>query len=335
MKFNWEYRTDISVSDWNERVRKCEECCFFQSYFWAKVLQNSFPRLRIATRLYKRNGVDVLVPMIKTRSIGPFYSLSSMPIGYGGLLSNSSLSNEDLRSLLVKIVEPTAPFFSINFSPLSKSLPTTDKIITPQKTPWTYTHLLDLNKGFEHIWKDHFKANKRRSILKARRIGVEIQRCESLSGVKAYYRAYLDLAERREIVPRPLNLFENILTQIPEAFLDFLLAKIGEEYVGGIITFFFGRYAYVFLSVCFSKFLKYNVTDLLHSTAIEHAVAKGCQYFDFGPSGILKGIRFFKERFGAKMIPFKGLEVCHPMLKNPVNLYRQIKDLVGGREHAS
>jgi lipid II:glycine glycyltransferase (peptidoglycan interpeptide bridge formation enzyme) len=268
--------------------------------------------------------------MIKTRSIGPFYSLSSMPIGYGGLLSDTSLSNEEVRSLLVKIVEPTAPFFSINFSPLSKSLSANDKIITPQNTPWTYTHLLDLNKGFEHVWKDHFKANRRRSILKARRIGVEIRRCDSFYGVKAYYAAYLDLAERREIVPRPLILFENIFTQIPDAHLDFLLAKIGEEYVGGIITFFFGGYAYVFLSVCFSRFLKYHVIDLLHSTVIENAVAKGCRFFDFGPSGNLKGIRFFKERFGAKMIPFNGLEVCHPLLKNGVNLYRRVKDLVGG-----
>jgi hypothetical protein len=179
-KLNWTYRTDVSPSDWNSRVLESDECCFFQTHFWATLLLDLLPRFCICTRIYEKDGVEVLVPVMKGRSIGPFSSFVSLPRGtFGGLLSNRPLGSEDVRSLLLQIVEPRAPHLRMYFSPLARPLLKTDSSIIPSSGG--LTHVLDLEGGFEHVWRVHFSRKKRNSILSARRKGVEIERCRSLS----------------------------------------------------------------------------------------------------------------------------------------------------------
>lgn len=293
-------------------------------------MQDSLRGIHISTRVYEKDGVEVLVPMMKCRSIGPFSSLNSMPIfTYGGLLSDRPLKNEDVRSLLLQIVEPTTPLLIMTFSPLAKSFPKTDNLIIPAKTPWTYTHILDLEGGFEHAWRDHFRKRARRSVRSARSEGVEIEKSRSLSDVAVFYRAYLDLVERRGITsPKPLSFYESIYKLIPTGFVDFLLAKIDGQTVGGLISFFYGTYANLVMSVCFSQYSRFNAASLLYCTAIQNAIDAGCRYFDFGPSGPLEGLRLFKEGFGATSKVFERVEVYSPMVRPPVILYQMVRGLV-------
>jgi hypothetical protein len=157
----------------------------------------------------------------------------------------------------------------------------------------------------------------------------------SLSDVRACYRAYLDLVERRKIAsPMPFSLYESIYKLIPTGFVDFLLAKIDGQIVGGMISFFYGPCANAFQSICFSQYLRSNAVNLLWCTAIEHAIETGCKHFDFGESLGQEGLQFFKEQFGATSKALGRVDVYLPGMRPAVILYTKARELAGKAREA-
>jgi len=90
------------------------------------------------------------------------------------------------------------------------------------------------------------------------------------------------------------------------------LAEMGGEVVSGLIVFYWNGRAVWWHAGTSDEGLRADAASVLVSDAIEDAVQRGSQWFDFNPSGGHEGVVYFKEEFGAERMPLRVLS-CVPV----------------------
>lgn len=306
-----EYIETVSINKWEEIVRNSENGYFFHSPFWAKILEKTYG-LHNATRLYKIEGNEVLIPMMKIKNILGIYD--SMPIGYGGIFPVSNISSENIQKLLKNIIGKRELFLTMSLPPFySISLPE-DSTIRKLNSEWNYTHVLSLEKGFDYIWEKKFKKNTRTVIRKAERSGIEILDGNSIENFRECYKLYSESSKRwgYKQPQYPLKLYENMYKfGFPHTRLR--LAVKDNCLIAGWGDCSFGTNVSAKISTYKSGYEKYSPIDLLIKDSIEKACSDGYKYYDFGASGNLEGVRKFKESFGAERVNIEKYRIMSPI----------------------
>lgn len=84
-----------------EIILKFDNESFFLSPSWAKILEKTWD-YRTATRLYEINGIKIPIPMMEADRHG-FKTFASMPgnFEYGGFFSESEITNDDIKSIVI------------------------------------------------------------------------------------------------------------------------------------------------------------------------------------------------------------------------------------------
>ncbi len=299
-----EYIENVSNLKWKEIVKNSEHSYFFHTPEWAKIIEQTYG-LQIATRLYEINGLEILIPMMKRKKCG-FYSYSSMPMGYGGIFSASDIPPVILKKILKSVIGRRSLLFRLSLPPFSGLLIQEDPYIRRVDSEWNYTHVLPLEEGFENIWKNRFRRDLKRGIIKAERNNIEIINKNELKFFKKFYYLYENKAKEwgYKKPPIPLKLFEN-LYNFGYPHVKLRLAVKDDKPIAGLITFEYGKGIFRWMNASLKAYLKYYPNDLLDKEAIEYACEKGYKYYDFGASGSLEGVRKFKERFGSERVEIK------------------------------
>ncbi len=310
-----EFREDVSTSEWKKIIRSSENAYFYHTPMWADILDQTYG-YENATRLYYFNDVKVLVPLLKIKWHG-LYQYHSTPMGYGGIFSESEISSEIIQKIFNDLKQSMGmrsllgifffdPFFN---KPLS-----TDSYVISAATDLNYTHILPLKGGFEVLWNSRFTKKNRNMIRNAEKKNVEIFKGATISDFESYYQIYLDSVNRWKTENHhPFKLYEEFLKY--KKNVKVWLARAEGEIIGGIITMEYGKNIISFGGASLSNFWGYSPNNLLYRHAIEYACDKGFEYFDFGQSGDLSGVRKFKESFGAEKINLKKYVILSPLGK--------------------
>jgi lipid II:glycine glycyltransferase (peptidoglycan interpeptide bridge formation enzyme) len=233
----------------------------------------------------------------------------SMPGGYdtGGLFSESDITVDDFELLVDDIVGGRNLSFHLALPPYI-DLSSNGKLSTI-KDEWkiedefNFVHILDLDgKNFEHVWKKDYKKNKRRSIRKAIKSGVEVRDGTSLDDYRAFYDIYGKAWQKRgKNPPIPFDYFYNFY-KYGSDHVKFRLATKDDKIVAGRIEFWYSKTVYGFISAFLKEYGTFNPQSLLISKSIEQACQENYKYYNLGPSGNLMNIVKFKEAFGAKKV---------------------------------
>jgi hypothetical protein len=302
MRNHVEYTEDVTASRWEKIVRNSENAYFYHTPMWADILERTYG-YKTATRLYEIDGTEILVPMMKLKWHG-FYNYVSMPMGYGGIFSESEVSAgaiEIIFNNLKQSMGMRSLLCTIFFHPFFAAPIHTDPYIISAGTDMNYTHILSLGGGYESIWEGDFTRKNRNVIRKAEKNGVEVFRGTTSSDCESYYRMYLDSADRWKAKARhSFDLYVELLRHDDNTKL--WLARVEDEIIAGIITMEYSGNIISFGGASLSEYWKYAANNLLYKDAVEYACEKGYEYFDFGQSGELYGVRKFKEVFGAKKV---------------------------------
>jgi hypothetical protein len=304
---NIEYTEKISESKWEEIIRKSENSYFFHSPTWAKILEETYG-YRIATRLYEIEGTGVLIPMMESKN---GFSYISMPLGYGGIFSLSDIASETLSKILKDIVGGRHLLFSLSLPPFFNFSIQEDLTIRKVNSEWNYTHMLSLEKGFEYLWKNKFNKKNRNVIRKAEKSSIEISKRYSLEDFRKYYELYAEESSKKwglKKPPYPLKLYEN-LCKFGLSHVQLRLAIKDDIVIAGLINFYYGKNVFYWGSAFLEEYGIYCPTNLLLKDSIEEACKEGYQYYNFGASGNLEGVRKFKESFGAERVELKRYRV--------------------------
>lgn len=284
---------------WEEILRNSSDATIFHTPGWSRVIADVFG-YRPATRLYETDEGEVLIPLMAMNGLG-FTTLASMPLGYGGIFSED-VSEETIGKILAELVRG-------RILKLYLTLPPCARMTIPQQAPlarfeseWNYCQILNLSGGPEATL-GRTNRSIRRHIRDAERCGVEVVADDSIEGYHDFYALYS--ARSRDWgytkPPHTFSLYEAIHRHLrPHARL--LLAKKDGVTIGGVILLMTGRMPSAWM-LTWTKTVpdSFPGAALIHR-AIMETCENGAEFFNFGGSGQLQGVRRYKDQWGAEEI---------------------------------
>jgi lipid II:glycine glycyltransferase (peptidoglycan interpeptide bridge formation enzyme) len=164
------------------------------------------------------------------------------------------------------------------------------------------------------VWSQRFDKPARRSVRRAERAGLTVER--DLTGrltttFYAVYRAWIEDRARASGMPRwaadrtvagrrePIELFEALAAQLGEACRQWVAWYAGEP-VAVNISLVGGAHAMTWRGFSRKELAApLRANNLLQKLAIEDACSAGCRSYSMGQSGGVEGIERFKEGLGA------------------------------------
>lgn len=312
----------VSKNKWEDIILKSDNAYFFHSPTWAKILEKTY-NYRTATRLYNINGKSILIPMMEERNIYDFKTFDSMPYGYGGVFPESEISTDDYKCLLDNIIGGRHLILNLTLPPFL-DISSLSKSAIKIKDEWDYTHILNLEgKDFEYIWNDDFSKSRRRNIHKAYRSNIVIRNGTSLDDFRAYYKLYAESSRKwgYESPPHPFNLYKNF-HKYGSPHVELSLAIKDHKTIGGLIVFYYAMTVFCWGNTYLEDYGTFNPVSKLINNSIKQACQEGYKYFNFGASGKLKGVRRFKESFGAEKVDINKYRVLSNLGKLALFLNR-------------
>ena len=146
------------------------------------------------------------------------------------------------------------------------------------------TVYLDISDTIENIWSNSYSSKNRNMIRKALKNNVEIIVSNDKDDYLKFYEIYVETMNN---VKSEEYLFFN-----EQYFLNFIkylsynhyliIAKLGNEYIGGMSLMTMGKYAHYHLSARKSEYGKIALNNLFLDYAINIAKDNNCKQFHFG-----------------------------------------------------
>jgi lipid II:glycine glycyltransferase (peptidoglycan interpeptide bridge formation enzyme) len=316
----------VTTREWQQFVEGLPYYSFFQLPIWAQVHEKTYPNSEIATKLFTfDDGVQVLVPLVKTRHKFGFESLESLPKGgYGGLLWDKRPTEGQVQQILEHLLNRRVLRLEIYPSPWDyENREFLENSGLERRV--TFTHVLELLAGHQWLWENKFDAKSRNSVRRALKNGVTITLANDVAQIRVYYDLYLDSARRWGLSEKELTLFQFFedLFRIGGDRVKYYLARYGGKYISGGIIFYDSSSCFYWGAAMLKEYGQYCPNHLIVNKAIEDACARGFRIFNFGSSEGLPGVQRFKETFGAEKIDYEYFIYENPRLR----LYRRIKVL--------
>lgn len=240
-------------------------------------------------------GGGALVPFV-CKGRGPLRRAYSLPYDtYGGPvgLNGTKVCFDEVAKTLdvpsVRLVDYS--------SKLKKTVSTVED---------TWTHLIDLSKGYDKVAAAYTRMN-RRAIAQAGKRGLRIKLVERDEEIPAFHRLYCRTSLKHGTRPLPLRFFEAIFhTMVPKRMAAFYIAIHGGGVVAGNLVLRYRGCAYDWAWAYDEAYLYLRPTNALIDRAIEDATEAGAEQFNLGTSPSNgKGIIDFKEGFGAEKFPYQ------------------------------
>ena len=325
MKLTWRYLGgEERDTAWNRVSSTCRQATFFHTKVWSSALEETFPRwVAHPVAIEFSDGNLMVMPLMRRRDrlFKSGYKESMLPGVYGGPLFLSSPGKAHWKEVWSAVNQ----FSNIIIwgNPYLKYL---DSPKGEKRT--LFTQALDLREGFDKV-KKGFRKGHKANIKVARREGVEVDVAATLETVTAYYNIYRDSLRRwgRQAGGfYPGRLFYNLFRQ-PEygRAIRLWVARWNGVVIGGALIFYHNEHAVYWHGVVHPAYMNLHAAHLLLSTAIEDACRSGFRWFDFNPSGGLKGVEHFKNGFGTRYLEFYSYRRLNPAGK-AFRVYRYLQE---------
>ena len=303
----FDYTDSVSPGVWRSFLNGGEGIYFFHTPEWAKVMEGAFG-YRVATRLYHTPEGDVLVPMMESRRFG-FSVYQSVPHGYGGILSPSSLSAGVLTDLVGSMVGGRHLLLDLALPPGVALQRERSPGVTKTLSEWNYTHILRLDDPGSAV-EQRYNRHARRDIGIAERNHVEIVRDDSLAQFQRYYALYEQRAREWGYPepPYPRKVYD-LLYRYGRPYVRVRLAEMYGEVIGGLVTFEYADTVFAWSNAAPAASRPFCPVHLLLHDALRSAQEEGYSLVNFGGSGNLLGVRKFKESFGAVQVDLETYRI--------------------------
>ena len=307
--------------EWDYFVKISTDSTFYHTREWYEIWASVYG-LNIETKIIQlEDGKTLLMPMSSTKLFkNLFTSYTSSPAGtYGGILSESALSAKSLSYIYSYLLKKYKTI-SIRQSPLAKEV---DESIIVKRD---FTHCLKLDLPFSDIFRSWSKGHKS-SVKKAQKNDIQVKIAAYDSEWDEYYQLYLRSFKRWGDAARGLydpELFREI-RKLDKSKAKLWLATLGEQIVAGSLCFYHNSHVTYWHSAAHEDYFKFSPVNLLQYCIIEQACENGYEWYDFNPSGGLKGVESFKKSFNSQKVNaniihsnsifFKGMNKCLKFLK--------------------
>ena len=265
-----------------------------------------------ASRLYEfPDGRKLVLPLFRQRGLPNFLTADRSPL-IGSLIAPGPVRKQELQAIfadlarnpvLRTVVRPTALGSAAWIDAAPK-----DWIKVKCRS-----HVLDLDGGFETVWKNRFNNQARRGVRKAEKSGLEIETDDSGKLVPVFYELLERSIERWAATRKeplafarwrarrrdPIEKIEGLAAALGSAFRIWL-ARVDGEPAAAIIVLSGANAHYTRGAMDISLAGPTRASFLLQKLAIEEACNSGCLYYNMGETGTSETLARFKQHFGAQ-----------------------------------
>ncbi len=299
-----------------------------------------------ASRLYEfADGRRIVLPLFRRKGRPDWLTVEKAP-AVGSLVSPGPARPEELRAIfadlagrpvLRTIIRPTA-LAADSWAAAAPRGVSTRRCVS---------HVLDLQGGFEAVWKDKFNQQARRAVRKGERAGLEVESdctgrlvpefCELLqsSVVRwAEQRREPGLLARWRARDRGTLRKLRILAESLGESCRIWVARADGRPAAAIIVLQGANAHYTRGAMDKELAGPSRASFLLQKLAIEAACEAGCRYYNMGETGTSESLSRFKSHFGAQAytyseyrferFPITGLETsARGLAKKLIELRRR------------
>jgi hypothetical protein len=310
---NWRYSDKaISAQRWDELAASAG-ATFFHSRTWAEVLASTFPGWKPAPIVVEfSDGNAALLPLMSKTALFDIaiYRESMVPGVYGGPVFLHPPNDEHWDGMS-RVIEAIPNLVMVGN-------PFLDQPRTLYSQATMSTHVLDLRVGMDALLR-RFRKGHKAAVKAAERLGVKVELASSADDIADYFQIYQHTLKRWGRIARgfyPAQLFINLfrLPAYGEA-VKLWLARYDGRIIAGIWVFYHNDHAVYWHGASDTPYLPYHGTHLLVTAAIKDSCRNALRWFDFNPSGGLKGVEHFKRGFGAEQRNFFAYRNLGPLGK--------------------
>lgn len=333
---------------WHELLQQDSEVLPLQSPEWIDCIC-TLAGYKDASRLYEfSDGQQLVMPAVKRKGFPEFVSVqASLPDGWGwgGVIAKRNLTPEDLAAVFEDLSRSF--FLSMSICPNPRhgelwktALPEGIKAV-PRRA-----HVLDLEGGFDRIWKERFASKTRNKMRNAEKANLRVE-CDTTGRlVPVFYELFrrsVDrwaeqqheprwLAHRRADMHDPIAKIQLISRVMGKACRIYVAWHEGLPVAAAVVLL--GSNAdYTMGAMDKERAAPVYANDLIQKLAIEDACQAGCRYYHMGESGVSVGMSEFKERLGAQVYPYDAYRLERfPVSELEKGLRRVVKRAIGFKD---
>ncbi|MBL1173751.1 GNAT family N-acetyltransferase [Pantanalinema sp. GBBB05] len=173
------------------------------------------------------------------------------------------------------------------------------------------TQTLNLDDGFNSLFKS--QSSSVRKAKKASKAGVSIKVIQTPEEWREYYQVYQASLERwHSSSGYAWELFE-VMQQLNSPNIKLWVAVYDNQIVCGALCFYSKHHVVYWHGCALEQYFELRPVNLMMLEIIRNSCEQGYSWFDFNPSGGMKGVKAFKASFGAKAVPCPQIYVDTPI----------------------
>jgi len=288
---------------WDE-VYSSELYSIYHTKIWKNLIEESFNHSGLYTSASMNGNLIDVLPFFLIKSFILGKKLVSTP--YEGCNGGFSCSNVKVRKMLIKEILEKAQELNVKYIEIRSKHQFNElkEFGFIERSPLLISEvpIMDVDENWKMLSSKH-----RRNVRTAQKKGVTIEPASSMAEMKMFYKI---LANHYRELGVPF-FAENFFIQIWEKLIQnshasLLLAKFGEEIIGGHLLFFSGKtlvskYAAVKKDKEFSKLY---ASYALFWEGVRLGISNNFNKFNLGVTGESNtGLLDFKSRFGSETRP--------------------------------
>ena len=267
---------------------------FYHTHVWLTSLAEAYPRL-LRRCLIAREGAKPVayLPYFVARR-GPFASLWSLPFGtYGGPVGNVAAAGDLLRAFRAQserrlVVDAGLVDFHNDFDPIGSAVERAT------------THVVDIARGYESVWRDRFDKSRRRRARRAQEAGVTVRRASGDDDVRRFFDVYRTrLAGWDARSGHPDALFHALVARGGERVRLYVAEHAGEV-VGGHVNFYYKDAVIAWYGMASRHGDDLQAGTLLYAEAMREACAEGFRTYNLGASLGKASLIEYKQSLGGE-----------------------------------
>jgi CelD/BcsL family acetyltransferase involved in cellulose biosynthesis len=300
-------KNEVSPERWQKLLDSSAGATVFHTLGWSFSLGASFRDLNLRFIVIEDNDGNYVagMPFAKSSSM-LLSSYRSMPFGtYGGPMAVQGLEEETFPFISAALLGVTKGILPFSFTSVLYNTPVALERALQNAFPngrrvRVFTHLINLEAGFEKLWDEMFDKETRTCARKAEKRGVKVEEDTTAGGAAVLHSLYRKQAgEWGTARPYPRRLLVNIAGQMRDS-AKIWVGKMDGVPVCAVLVFYFKDTVMAWLSGQSEEGRNACASHFIYSQIIRNACEAGYDAFNFGASGELQGVRYFKESFGAR-----------------------------------
>ncbi len=296
--------TEIPEQKWLEAWKNGYKTTYFQSPEWFKLWEKlTHGSVSTAFSVTNQEGRELgILPVFSVAKFGIKQHHSSCASTYGGLIQS-----EDQQHHLTpeQITEIGSHFNNLIWRIPPESAPKQIDSEPDFGLKYDFTHRLDLSQGLDPIEKywNKGKFGITKKIQEAKEAGVSVFPAKYPEEWDEYHELYIKNTKEWDPPPSTVysSRFFNELSKSDAGYIKLWLAvSSDDQIIAGAVCLYSGSNCVYWHGASSKEHYQSRPVHLLISAIVRDAIQQKLNFFDFNPSGGVKGVERFKTSFGAE-----------------------------------